>query len=79
MLDGKKSQVSRHSAAVGGPMGYQKQVRLSDAQQAKLVQRHRDGAFQKELARVRGAHRDGAGDYPPTLRSAGNGPIPYSH
>ncbi len=34
----------------------QRQVRLSDEQKAELVQRHRDGAFKKELARSYGIH-----------------------
>jgi DNA-directed RNA polymerase specialized sigma24 family protein len=56
MLDGKKSQVSRGSAAPTGRQVPQKQVRLSAAQQAELVQRHRDGAFKRELARAYGIH-----------------------
>ncbi|NHA01945.1 hypothetical protein G5V59_26195 [Nocardioides sp. W3-2-3] len=56
MLDGKKSQVRMHSAAVGDPVSQQKQVRLSDAQRAELVERHRAGAFKKELAREYGIY-----------------------
>lgn len=56
MLDGKKSQVSRGSAATLPTARLQKQVRLSRQQQAELVQRHRDGAFKKELARAYGIH-----------------------
>lgn len=56
MLDGKKSQVSRRARVAGGPIAQQKQVRLSDTQQAELVRRHRDGAFKKELARAYGIH-----------------------
>lgn len=34
----------------------QKQVRLSEEQQAELVARHEAGVFKKELARVYGIH-----------------------
>lgn len=56
MLAKKKSQVSRTSAAPRPTAQRQKHVRLSDAQQAELVQRHLDGAFKKELARAYGIH-----------------------
>lgn len=56
MLSGKKSQVSARSAGIGGAPTRQRQVRLSDTQQRELVQRHRDGAFKKELARAYGIH-----------------------
>jgi DNA-directed RNA polymerase specialized sigma24 family protein len=56
MLDGKKSQVSRSSTVNAARSATQQQVRLSDTQQAELVQRHLDGAFKKELARAYGVH-----------------------
>ena len=56
MLAGKKSQVSRASTTSRSNQHRQKHVRLSDTQQRELVQRHRDGAFKKELARVYGIH-----------------------
>lgn len=56
MLDGKKSQVSRSSTARPASPDKQQQVRLSDTQKEELVQRHRDGAFKKELARAYGIH-----------------------
>lgn len=56
MLDGKKSQVSRSSANSQPAPAKQQQVRLSDTKKAELVQRHRDGAFKKELARAYGIH-----------------------
>ncbi|MBF4161604.1 helix-turn-helix domain-containing protein [Nocardioides acrostichi] len=56
MLDGKKSQVSRASTGSVPSPSKQRQVRLSDSLQAELVQRHRDGAFKKELARAYGIH-----------------------
>ncbi|MEI2713590.1 MAG: hypothetical protein V9G04_09940 [Nocardioides sp.] len=56
MLDGKKSQVRRTSAGSVLSPSKQRQVRLSDTQQAELVQRHREGAFKKELARAYGIH-----------------------
>ncbi|UUW88634.1 hypothetical protein [Pimelobacter simplex] len=56
MLSGKKSQVSAGSAGNSGAPVRQRQVRLSDSQQRELVQRHREGAFKKELARVYGVH-----------------------
>lgn len=34
----------------------QKQVRLSEQQQTELVERYRNGALQKELARAYGIH-----------------------
>jgi DNA-directed RNA polymerase specialized sigma24 family protein len=56
MLDGTKSLV-RRTSDVGAPRATkQQQVRLSDAQQAELVERHREGAFKKELARAYGIH-----------------------
>lgn len=56
MLEGKKAQVRRRSATPTGGSGPQKQVRLSRRQQEELVQRHREGTFKKELARVYGVH-----------------------
>ncbi|WP_460599459.1 hypothetical protein [Flexivirga lutea] len=56
MLSGKKSQVSARSASNISPRTQQRQVRLSDEQQAELVSRHREGAFKKELARAYGIH-----------------------
>lgn len=56
LLDSALSQV-RSTVDVGRPTSTkQKQVRLSDTQRAELVQRHRDGAPKKELARVYGIH-----------------------
>lgn len=56
MLAKKSSQVSRTVASSRPSVHRQKHVRLSDAQKAELVQRHRDGAFKKELARAYGIH-----------------------
>ena len=56
MLAKKKSQVSRTLATPRPQAQRQKHVRLSDAQRAELVARHRDGAFKKELARAYGIH-----------------------
>lgn len=56
MLAKRKSLVKRGESTRPAPRRPQQQVRLSDAQQAELVQRHRDGAFRKELARAYGIH-----------------------
>lgn len=56
MPDGKKSQVGRTPTVRSGSPANQQQVRLSDTRQAELVQRHRNGAFMKELARAYGIH-----------------------
>ena len=56
MLDDKKSQVRRTGGTAEQTSAKQKQARVSDSQQAELVQRHRDGAFKKELARAYGIH-----------------------
>lgn len=56
MLCGKKAQVSARSADSGGTAIRQRHVRLSDQQTSELIQRHRDGAFEEELARANGIH-----------------------
>jgi len=38
------------------PGSRQKQVRVSDRQQAELVERYQAGAFKRELARTYGVH-----------------------
>lgn len=56
MLMAANPQVRTASVAPRLDVRGQNQVRLSDIQRAELVQRHRDGAFKKELARVYGVH-----------------------
>lgn len=56
MLDGKKSLVRPTSSVCAPASTKQQQVRLSATQQAELLQRHREGAFKKELARAYGIH-----------------------
>ena len=60
LLEGKKPQVDRGAVAAFPRHASQKQVRLSRQQQAELVQRQRDSAFKKELARSYGIHVDTA-------------------
>ena len=56
MLAKRKSLVRRGEASRPAARPQQQHIRLSDSQQAELVQRHRDGAFKKELARAYGIH-----------------------
>lgn len=57
MLASASSQVRTNDVAPEAESGSrQKQVRLSDRQQAELVERYQAGAFKKELARVYGIH-----------------------
>lgn len=56
MLEGEKPQVSRPAVSSEPVSAKQQQGRPSDTQKAELVQRHRDGAFKKELARAYGIH-----------------------
>lgn len=51
-----KHQVRSAVDEAEGPTPRQQQVRLSDTQRIELIQRHRQGAFKKELARAYGIH-----------------------
>jgi hypothetical protein len=57
LLDGVTPQTRGPKDAASSAATRQKQVRLSRHQQLELVERHRDGALQRELAAAYGIHR----------------------